>query len=154
MRWKCRRCVDRRNPQRQGRARDEGGAHQRVVYHLCGLDASGTLLRSVDAAFGQAAASGFAPGLRSSLIKQPLWQCLWLCGQSSKRSAATACEHCECGVQICVKTALAEYTAVRAAPAYKAAFAHLSEQAALCFEVRSAVCFSQRVPAHSNVVKS
>ncbi len=36
-----------------------------------------------------------------------------------------------------LKTALAEYTAVRAAPAYKAAFAHLNEQAALCFEVRS-----------------
>ena len=57
-------------------------------------------------------------------------------------SHAAACERCKCGVQICVKTALAEYTAVRAAPAYKAAFAHLSEQAALCFEVRSAVCFS------------
>ena len=39
--------------------------------------------------------------------------------------------------QVRLKTALAEYTAVRAAPAYKTAFAHLNEQAALCFEVRS-----------------
>ena len=58
------------------------------------------------------------------------------------------------GAQVCVKTALAEYTAVRAAPAYKAAFAHLSEQAALCFEVRSAFCSSRRVPACSHVVRS
>ena len=36
-----------------------------------------------------------------------------------------------------MRTALAEYTAVRAAPAYKVAYAHLSEQAALCFEVCS-----------------
>ena len=36
-----------------------------------------------------------------------------------------------------MRTALAEYTAVRAAPAYKVAYAHLSEQATLCFEVCS-----------------
>lgn len=44
--------------------------------------------------------------------------------------------------QVRLTTALAEYTAVRATPAYKAAFAHLSEQAALCFEV----CRLPRLP--------
>ena len=61
-RWVCRCGVHGRNPQRQGRARDECGAYQRVVHHLCGLDASGTLSRSVDAASSQAAALGFALG--------------------------------------------------------------------------------------------